>query len=684
MIPTRADPPGRSAAFPLLMSALNVGRARLRNRIVMGSLHTRLENEPDGVARLAAFYAARARGGVALIISGSVSPNVEGRVEDDGLVLDCPEQLAAHQPIVEAVHAHGALMLMQILHAGIYAKHPQLVGPGGARSPINRRTPRSLTTGEVHQTIADFVRCAELAARAGYDGVEVMGSEGYLINQFTTARTNDRKDEWGGSLANRLRFPVEIVRRIRERMGPGFLVVFRISATDLVTGGLAAEEIDTLARAVQAAGADALNTGIGWHESEVPTIATSVPRAAFSFASARLKRVVDIPVIASNRINMPDTAESILVEGAADLVSMARPFLADPDFVAKAATDRVDQINTCIACNQACLDHIFTGRLATCLVNPKACHETEFDEQATVSKQRIAVVGAGPAGLAFAATAAERGHDVVLFESAPSLGGQLNLARRIPGKVREFGEMLRYFSQRVSRCGVTVRLGVHADAATLAAGRFDRIVIATGTMPRIPEIEGIRHPKAVGYLDVLQGRVSLGQRVAVIGTGGIGHDIALLLTEGAGGDDTVEQFLAEWGVDVAIAHGGGLREPTPATSLRNVVLFQRGTTRPGARLGKSTGWIHRARLARRGVQSVVGCSYERIDDDGLHYRVDGKMQLYPADHVVVCAGQEPDRTLADALKNAGMPVDLIGGARVAGELDAVRAIDDGTRLAYRV
>lgn len=676
---TRSQNPDR---YPLLMSPFNLGQAQLKNRIVMGSLHTRLENEPDGVARLAAFYAARARGGVAMIISGSVSPNFEGRVEEDGLVLDCAAGIAEHQPIVNAVHAEGALMVMQVLHAGIYAKHPQLVGPGQARSPINRRTPRALLTSEVYQTVEDFVRCAELAARAGYDGVEVMGSEGYLLNQFTTLRTNNRKDEWGGALENRLRLPVAIVRGIRQRMGPRFLLVYRISAIDLVEGGLQADEIDTLASRIEEAGADALNTGIGWHESDVPTIATSVPRGAFTFAAARLKRVVRIPVIASNRINMPETAEAILVEGAADLVSMARPFLADPDFVAKTARGRSDEINTCIACNQSCLDHIFTGQLATCLVNPKACHETEFDERRPAARHRVAVVGSGPAGLAFAANAAERGHDVVLFESEQSLGGQLNLARCIPGKTREFDELLRYFRQRIARSGATIRLGVRVDAGTLVSGGFDRIVIATGIRPRIPEIEGIDHPKVVSYLDVILGTVSVGERVAIIGTGGVGHDVATLLVEGSQGDGSVEHFLAEWGVDAAIANHGGLREPAYATPMRTVALFQRGSGRPSARLGKSTGWIHRARLVRRGVDTVVGCDYRRIDDEGLHYSVAGEARLYRADHVVICAGQEPDRTLADALERAGTRVELIGGARLASELDAARAIDEGTRLAY--
>ena len=668
--------------FPLLLSPLRVGPLELRNRVVMGSLHTRLENEPDGIRKLAVFYEARARGGVGLVITGSVSPNREGRVEEDGSVLDSEAVVEEHRPVVAAVHGAGARIVMQVLHAGIYAKHPQLVGPSSRRSPINRRVPRALTTEEVEATVDDFVRCAELAARAGYDGVEVMGSEGYLVNQFLAPRTNDRTDDWGGSLDNRMRFPTTIVRRIRKRMGAGFLVVYRISAIDLVEGGMTADEIDTLARAVEAAGAEVLNTGIGWHESTVPTIATMVPRGAFAFASARLKRAVRIPVIASNRINTPDVAEAILQAGSADLVSMARPLLADPDFVAKAAAGRGSEINTCIGCNQACLDHIFSGRLATCLVNPKACHETEFDDRPVPDRRRIAVVGSGPAGLACAATAAERGHEVTLFEADRAIGGQLNMARRIPGKVQEFGELIRYFGQQVSASGVIVRAGVRADWQMLVAGGFDRVVVATGIRPRTPDIDGIDHPKAVSYLDVILGRVRVGARVAIIGTGGIGHDVAELLTAGHAGDASVDEFLAGWGVDTAISTGGGLGQPAAAVPVREVTLFQRTTQTPKARLGLSTGWIHRTQLARRGVRTVMGCTYTRIDDEGLHYTVDGKPEVCPADHVVICAGQDPDQTLVAPLRAAGMDVDLIGGARIASELDAKRAIDEGTRLAY--
>ncbi|MGB3071382.1 MAG: NADPH-dependent 2,4-dienoyl-CoA reductase [Ottowia sp.] len=671
-----------SSPYPFLASPLLLGPVRLKNRMVMGSIHTRLENEENGIDKLAAFYAARARGGAAMIISGAVSPSFEGRVEEDGLVLDSIEALKEHKPIVDAVHAAGSLMIMQILHAGIYAKHDQLVGPGNTPSPINRRVPRALSTAEVGQTIEDFVRCAELAAQAGYDGVEIMGSEGYLINQFTALRTNQRTDDWGGSLENRLRMPVEIVRRVRERMGTGFLILYRISAIDLVEGGLTAHEIDALAQAVEQAGADALNTGIGWHESVVPTIATSVPRGAFAFAAARLKRKSRIPIIASNRINMPDVAESILSSGSADLVSMARPFLADADFAVKAVAGRADDINTCIACNQACLDHIFTNRLASCLVNPMACHETEFDPHPPAVLRKVAVVGSGPAGLACAATAAERGHTVVLYEASGELGGQLNLARRVPGKEQEFAELLRYFRRRLNNGHVTVRLNERADTEALAKEGFDHVVIATGIRPRMPDIEGIDHPKVLGYMDVILGKVSPGDRVAVIGTGGIGHDVGELLTAQPHDDDAVEEFLVTWGVDPSIESPGGLVSPKQETPKRTVTLFQRGETRPGARLGKSTGWIHRTKLTRRGVDTITGCTYQRIDHEGLHYSVAGEPRLFQADHVVICAGQDPERELADKLQRLGVHVDLIGGARFASELDAKRAIDEGTRLAY--
>jgi 2,4-dienoyl-CoA reductase (NADPH2) len=668
--------------YPLMLSPIKVGAHTLPNRVIMGSLHTRLENEHDGVQRLAEFYAARARGGVGLIVTGGVSPNFDGRVEDGAWVLDSAEALEQHIPIVQAVHAAGAKIVLQILHTGIYAKHNEIIGPSALRSVINPRQPRAFTVEQIEQTIDDFVQCAVLAQLAGYDGIEVMGSEGYLMTQFTALRTNKREDEWGGSLENRIRFPVEVVRRTRERVGPGLLIMYRISAIDLVEGGLTGDEIDRLAQALEQAGADVLNTGIGWHESVVPTIATSVPRAAFAFAAARLKKVVSIPVVASNRINMPTTAEEILERGEADMVSLARAFLADPDFVVKAATGRTDEINTCIGCNQACLDHIFTNRIASCLVNPKACHETEFMALPPVKKLKVAVVGAGPAGLACAITAAERGHYVQLFEASSEVGGQLNLARRIPGKEQEFAELVRYFNKRLITTGVQVRLNQRVETDFLQAQGFDQIVIATGIKPRTPVIEGIGHVKVVSYVDVILGRVNVGERVAIIGTGGIAHDVAEMLTTVQASPQTTQAFLNQWGVDLTIQSEGGLQAPVAEGSKRTVVMLQRGTKKPGARLGKSTGWIHRTKLTKRGVTAVSGCTYEKIDEQGLHYSVNGEAQVLAIDTVVLCAGQDSEQDLANHLDGKVKHLNLIGGARVATELDAMRAIDEGTRLAY--
>ncbi len=668
--------------YPLLLSPIKVGAHTLPNRVIMGSLHTRLENEPDGVHRLAEFYAARARGGVGLVVTGGVSPNFDGRVEQGAWVLDSAQALEQHIPIVQAVHAAGGKIALQILHTGIYAKHDEIIGPSALRSVINPRQPRAFTVEQIEQTIEDFVNCAVLAQQAGYDGIEVMGSEGYLMTQFTASRTNKRDDEWGGSLENRIRFPVEVVRRTRERVGPGLLIMYRISAIDLVEGGLTGDEIDRLAQALEQAGADVLNTGIGWHESVVPTIATSVPRAAFAFAAARLKKAVSIPVVASNRINMPSVAEDILQQGQADLVSLARAFLADPDFVVKAATGRTDEINTCIGCNQACLDHIFTDRIASCLVNPQACHETEFTAPIPQNKLKVAVIGAGPAGLACAITAAERGHQVQLFEASGEVGGQLNLARRIPGKEQEFAELVRYFNKRLIATGVTVRLRTRVDAADLVSEGFERIVIATGIKPRTPTIAGIEHAKVVSYTDVILGRVQVGERVAIIGTGGIGHDVAELLTSAHAGIQSAQDFLKIWGVDPAIGSAGGLQAAVPEDSQRKVVMLQRGTKKPGARLGKSTGWIHRTKLTKRGVTAVSGCSYEKIDDQGLHYSVNGEPHVLNVDTIVLCAGQDSEQELVAGLTGKVSHLNLIGGARVATELDAMRAIDEGTRLAY--
>ncbi|MEU3078270.1 NADPH-dependent 2,4-dienoyl-CoA reductase [Streptomyces laurentii] len=665
--------------YPHLLSPLDLGFTTLPNRVLMGSMHVGLEEAEHGFARMAAFYAERARGGVGLIVTGGIAPNEAGRPWDGGAKLTTPEEAAEHRLITDAVHAEGGRIAMQILHFGRYAYHEGLVAPSALKAPISPFVPNELTDSEVEQTIEDYARCAELAREAGYDGVEVMGSEGYLINEFIAAATNRRTDRWGGSYENRTRFPREIVRRIRERVGEDFIVVYRLSMLDLVPGGSTLDEVVALAKEIEAAGATIINTGIGWHEARIPTIATSVPRGAYTWVTKRLMGAVSVPLVTGNRVNTPEVAEQVLAEGRADMVSMARPFLADPEFVAKAAAGRAETINTCIGCNQACLDHTFSMKITSCLVNPRACHETELVLSPTRLAKRIAVVGAGPAGLACAVSAAERGHTITLFDAGAEIGGQLNVARRVPGK-EEFDETLRYFRVQLAERGVDVRLNTYVTADDLA--EYDEVVVATGVTPRVPAIEGVGHPSVVGYLDVLRDGVPVGERVAVLGAGGIGFDVAEFLTDGGeGASRDPETYFRQWGVDTTYAAAGGLRTPERPRPPRQVHLLQRKTTKVGAGLGKTTGWIHRTELKHRGVTMVAGVTYDRIDDAGLHLTVDGEQQVLPVDTVVLCTGQEPRRDLYEALTAAGRTAHLIGGADVAAELDAKRAIDQGTRLA---
>ncbi len=670
------------SAYPHLLKPLDLGFTILKNRVLMGSMHIGLEEAPQGYERMAAFYAERAKGDVGLIVTGGVSPNDDGVVFSHGTKLDTVEEAEKHKVITQAVHEAGGKIAMQILHTGRYSYQPNNVAPSAIQAPINPIKPKALSSAEVQQTIDDFANCAKLAQYAGYDGVEIMGSEGYLINEFIAARTNHRDDEWGGSYENRIRFPIEIVKRTRALVGENFIIIYRLSMLDLVEGGSSIEEVIQLAKEIEKAGATIINTGIGWHEARIPTIATKVPRAAFTWVTEKLKGEVSIPLVTSNRINTPEMAEHVLASGHADMVSMARPMLADAEFVLKASEGRSDEINTCIGCNQACLDHIFSMKIATCLVNPRACYETELIFKDAQVQKNIAVIGAGPAGLSFAVYAADRGHQVKIFEASHQIGGQFNIAKTVPGK-EEFYETLRYFARQIElRPNIELILNHKATYEELSQANFDEIVVATGVTPRQLQFEGIDHPKVLSYLQVLKERVPVGQRVAIIGAGGIGFDTAEYLThEGESGSLNPEKFYEEWGIDTQYEHVGGLKQPKVETSEREIYLLQRKTAVVGAGLGKTTGWIHRAGLKNRQVKMLAGVQYNKVDDQGLHITIDGQPSVLEVDHVVICAGQESFTAMYDQLKTEGKNVHLIGGAKEAGELDAKRAIRQGAELA---
>ena len=675
--------------YPNLLAPLDLGFTTLRNRVLMGSMHTMLEEVPNGLERAAVFYGERARGQVGLIVTGGIAPNMEGTVGPNAAMLTTEEEMKAHIPIPKAVHAEGGKICLQILHTGRYAYHPMAVAPSAVKSPIHPIPPRAMTEEDIWRTIEDFANCAALAKEAGYDGVEVMGSEGYLINQFIVKRTNRREDDWGGSYENRIRFPQEIVKAVRQRVGEDFIIIYRLSMLDLVEGGSTWEEVEILGKLIEAAGATIINTGIGWHEARVPTIATPVPRGGFAWVTKRLMGKVNIPLIATNRINDPEVAEKILSEGCSDMVSMARPFLADENFVIKAMENRADEINTCIACNQACLDHTFQLQVCSCLVNPRACHETELNFEPATTKKKIAVVGAGPAGMAFSTHAAERGHTVDLFEAEKEIGGQFNMAKAIPGK-EEYGETIRYYGRRIELTGVNLHLNKRVTVDELKAGGYDEIVLACGVTPRKVDMPGADHAKVLDYADVLYRGAEVGKSVAIIGAGGIGFDMAEFLAhdhemaEAEQPSMSAPAYMEEWGVDMEYKEPGALQAAQPDPSPRTIYLLKRSTGKHGKNLGKTTGWIHRASLRMKGVIMLNEVQYQKIDDTGLHIIADGKEQVVEVDHIVVCAGQESDRSIYDQLQDSGLSVHLIGGADEARELDAKRAIKQASYLAAEI
>ncbi|MCG1036994.1 NADPH-dependent 2,4-dienoyl-CoA reductase [Polaribacter sargassicola] len=672
--------------YKYIFEPLDLGFTILKNRILMGSMHTGLEEEKNGLERIATYYAERAKGGVGLIVTGGISPNIQGWTAPFSARMSTEKHALHHQKITAAVHKEGGKICMQILHAGRYGYHPFNVAPSKIKSPITPFKPFKLTKRGIKRTINDFVNSAELSKMAGYDGIEIMGSEGYLINQFIVKRTNKRTDNFGGEYENRIRLAVEIVKQIRASVGTNFIIIYRLSMLDLVENGSSWQEVVQLGKEIEKAGATIINTGIGWHESRIPTIATSVPRAAFTWVTKKMKEELSIPLITSNRINMPETAEKILSEGDADMISMARPFLADPEWVNKAKEEKEDEINTCIACNQACLDHVFQQKVASCLVNPRACHETELNYYPTKNKKKIAVVGAGPAGLSAATNAAKRGHFVTLFDASNEIGGQFNIAKQIPGK-EEFYETLRYFKKQIEIHQVNLKLNTKVSTEDLKDSDFDEIIIATGIKPRELKIEGINHPKVLSYIDVLKYKKPVGKRVAVIGAGGIGFDVSEYLTHtGESTSQNIDAWLKEWGIDKSLEARAGIENVNPKfeASPREVFMFKRSKGKFGGNLGKTTAWIHRANLKKKKVQFIGEVSYTKIDDKGLHYIQNQEAKVLDVDNVVVCAGQVPFKELYQPLLDLNKKVHVIGGADFASELDAKRAINQGARLAAEI